>query len=126
MINWNTDNLSINGTSLQGYLDNVPWSFEETVARLLTLTNQPAQEQGDQEKVSVEFLGTYKGKVFTLYDYKEDFQIHIGGKSDLDVEGLREELLRQLETVEPTPYRARMWYGDSDAGHHEWTGQEER
>lgn len=111
--------VSISGTSLRDYL-NTPYSFEETVARLVTLSGQPA-ESTDEEKTSVHFVGTYKGQVFTLYDYKEDREIHIGGGPKLDVAGLQADLLEALENVTPTPYQARKYY-DEQVGHHWPTG----
>lgn len=100
-------------TYLRGYLES-PFSFEETVARLITLSGQDPTADG--YKVSVEFVGMFGGQPFTLYDYKEDRKIHIGGNDKLDVEGLAQELLVKLSSVEPTPYRVKEYY-DQEQGH---------
>jgi hypothetical protein len=110
---WTRD-AAAGGTSLRGYLD-PPFDFEETVARLITVSGQPA-ESSDDYKTSVEFVGIWKGRTFTLYDYKEDRQIHIGGGDHLDVEGLRGAVLDAIEDVTPTPYEAREYY-DRQRGH---------
>lgn len=117
------ENVSPVATSLQGYLfEGLPtepaWTFEETVARLITLTGQPATEQTDQYKVSVEFIGTFEGKVFTLYDYKEGRELHIGA-AEKDVRWmsrLKEAIFAALKEVEPTPYQADEYY-DRNEGH---------
>jgi hypothetical protein len=102
------------GTYFRDYLHS-PYSFEETVARLVTLSEQPI-ESPDGEKVSVEFTGTFKGQVFTLYDYKEDREMHIGGHSHLAVEGLDLVLQQELASTHPTPYTAKEYY-DTQEGH---------
>ena len=61
-----------------------PWSFEETVARIATASGQPVKSD-DRYKTSVNFVGVFAGQRFTLYDYKEDRTIHIGGSNALDV-----------------------------------------
>lgn len=108
------------GTGLRGYLDNVPWSFEETVARLKTLSGQEPGDRADRDKTSVEFNGTFGGKVFTLYDYKGDRTIHIGGNGDLDVASLRDALRRALDGVRPSAYEAEVprYYGGRQV--HQW------
>lgn len=100
------------GTSLQGYLDNLPWSFEESVARLKTLSGQDPTAASDKYKTSVEFGGTFNGRPFTLYDYKEGRQLHIGGTSKNYIPALKQHLLEQLKTVAPTPYTATEYYDD--------------
>jgi hypothetical protein len=114
VIDWK--DVPISGTSLRGYL-NTPWSFEETVARLVSLSGQPA-ESADMEKTSVQFVGTFNGEVFTLYDYKEDREIHIGGHPKLRVDALNEVLIAQLEAVEPAPYAAAEYYDQQEG--HQW------
>ena len=92
------------GTGFCGMLE-TPWSFEETVARLVTASGgEPTQ--GDGYKLSVHFVGTFYGQVFTLYDYKGDGQVHIGGRTRLGVERLTHALVETLYSVTPTPYRA--------------------
>lgn len=107
---------SIDGTSLRGYYES-PWSFEETVARLITASGQPARSF-DQYKTSVEFRGTFHGHVFTLYDYKEGRTIHIGGADDLDRVGFVKALTAALMLVTPTPYTAAEYYSDKIG--HSW------
>lgn len=118
-ITWNPD-ADINGTSLRGYLmeREWPWSFEETVARLTALSGQdPAEKAGD--KTSVEFIGQFNGETFTLYDYKGDNCIHIGGGRGTDVGRIRELVRAALEAVPPAPYRAVVTYDETRA--HGWS-----
>lgn len=113
MLLWD-ETLDTCGTSLRGYLVS-PYPFEETVARLYALTEQrPASV--DMEKVSVEFVGQWQGAVFTLYDYKEDRELHIGGHSGLDVAGAQSAVLAALAAVTPRPYQAAEYY-DACQGH---------
>lgn len=107
--------ISIGGTSLQGYLV-TPWSFEETVARLITLCGPP--RPGDEYKISVEFTGTFNGQVFSLYDYKGDRELHIGGHKKLP--GLVETICAALQDVKPTPYTATEHYDTRSS--HGWKG----
>ena len=106
-IEWDSS-IAIVGTHLVGYYI-AQWSFEETVARLITLSGQAAKS-GDQYKVSVKFVGRFNGDVFTLYDYKCDRTLHIGGTRVDHVAALRQALTRRLRRVAPTPYRAREYY----------------
>lgn len=118
----------INGTSLRGYLMGAtwtregvawPWSFEETVARLIALSGQDPTLRTDEYKVSVEFVGRLGGDVFTLYDYKGDGAIHVGGAS-VSARALAEALLPLLRAVDPIPYRARMHYDGVRGQIHGW------
>jgi|SRR5882672_4665549 len=102
------------GGSFRDYFKG-PWSFEETVARLITASGQVAASC-DEHKTSVEFLGRFEGQPFALYDYKEDREIHIGGQDGLNVAGLVKELLSELEAVQPTEYSAQEYY-DEKKGH---------
>lgn len=97
------------GTSGQGELAS-PYGFEETVARLIALSGQDPTRLSDHYKVSVEFVGALNGEVFTLYDYKCSEELHIGGRSGLDVAGLNSELVRLLATVDPVPFTAKHYY----------------
>ncbi len=118
-IEW-TD-VDVNGTSLRGYLA-TGWSFEELVARLVALSGQdPTLHTTDGYKVSVEFTGRFDGQVFTLYDYKEDNEIHIGGHPSLDTVRLGEALVQALTTVVPSPYEARYHYEGSGRRTHGWS-----
>jgi hypothetical protein len=116
-IDWNTTrHRQAWGTSLRGYYRS-PWSFEETVARLVTASGQPVNSD-DGYKTSVNFKGTFGGRVFTLYDYKEDREIHIGGMDGLDVFELGVELNHVLSQVEPTAYTAKEHYAEKKG--HGW------
>lgn len=96
-------------TGLRGYLP-TPWSFEETVARLITLSGQPARSS-DIYKSSVNFTGTFDGHYFTLYDYKEDRRLHIGvSNNELPIFDMIDVLVKELAKVEPTPYVAEEFY----------------
>jgi hypothetical protein len=112
MIDWTVGPFSVSW--LLAYYES-PWSFEETVARIITASGQPPKS-GDDYKVSVEFEGRFKGQRFTLYDYKEGRSIHIGGNDKLDVVGLVAQLTFDLDAVRPTPYRAKEYYCDKE-GH---------
>ena len=105
----------IDGTSFRGLWNDLPYSFEETVARLITVSGQnPIMFEEmpisyftiNGYKTSFDFHGTYEGKVFTLYDYKGDYRIHIGGKRGLNLEGLKQFLAEEIADSEPTPYEA--------------------
>ena len=63
------------------------------------LVNQNIYQLGDCEcdddnececegKSTFNLLGTYKRKLFVLYDWKKDGAIHIGGSGDLDLDEL--------------------------------------
>ena len=97
----------INGTHLQGYW-NPPYTFVETVARLITVSGQKPVVDG--YKCTVDFHGTYEGQVFTLYDYKGDYRIHIGARSAIDLEELTKVLEEEIADAEPTPYEASSDY----------------
>jgi len=104
------------GTSLRGYLDNTTWKFEELVARLLTASGQSMVVNGD-DKASFDFVGRFGNQPFTLYDYKADMTVHIGGGPKLDVEGLKLALRSALLVVEPKPFtHATSYDGHTDYG----------
>lgn len=108
----------VNMTHLRGYFTPEGLSFEETVARLITLSQQDPTEAGDSYKVSVEFMGVFAGEPFTLYDYKGGMNLHIGGHDTLDVAGLEAALEAAIRDVEPTPYQATIQYDRmAGAGH---------
>ena len=98
-------------TGFRSYLDNLPWPFEEAVARILAVSHQPIFDQTDRCKMSFEARGKFEGSVFTLYDYKGDGRIHIGGPSDLQVEELKTALHPVLAHATPAPYEARIHHG---------------
>ena len=98
-------------TAFRSYLDNLPWPFEEVVARILAVSHQPIFDQTDRCKMSFEARGKFEGSAFTLYDYKEDRRIHIGGPADLKVEELKDALRPVLAHATPAPYEAQLHYG---------------
>lgn len=98
------------GTSFNDYLEIKDMSFEEVVARLYNLSDQEIFDKTDKYKVSFDIHGSYKGNVFTLYDYKGDNMIHIGGKDGLDVKGLKKELIKLIKKSVPKPYIAKLYY----------------
>lgn len=81
-------------------------TFAEWVARLVTLSNGKGRF-GDFGKSSFEFQGTFNGEVFTLYDYKGDQSLHIGGNpAILDVVHFRRTLWKALaEVTTLTPFQ---------------------
>lgn len=105
---WGPDRAALTG--LRGYLRVEALSFEETIARLRTLSGQDPTKIADGYKTSVEFGGTFGDEPFFLYDYKADREIHIGGSDRLDVAGLHAALVDALRTAVPTPYEAREAY----------------
>ena len=106
------------GTAFRDCLDNLPWSFEEAVARILTASGQPIFDQVDCCKASFQATGVFKGKVFTLYDYKGDRRIHIGGRASLKAQELKDILRQALVSANPAPYEARICYGQG--GTYRW------
>lgn len=88
---------------------NIFW-FEQVVGRLYNVSGQEIFEQGDEYKLSFEVIGSYNGKPFTLYDWKGDKCVHIGGKDDLDVIGLRKELSTLLKNTKEKPFTAKLHY----------------
>ena len=109
----------IKGTYFVDYLD-YPISFEELVARLITLSEQDPTTQTDDYKTSVEFVGEYNGETFTIYDYKGDMRLHIGGTGRLDTASLIQHLRDTLYACSPTPYTAQMHYGSHAGEVHKW------
>jgi hypothetical protein len=100
------------GTSLAGYFTS-PFSFEETIARLVTLSGVQPFENID-DKVWFEFIGRFDGKLFTLYDYKSSEQFHIGaadGGRGFDIGAFSVALDSALRSVQPTPFRAHGLHG---------------
>jgi hypothetical protein len=96
MIIWNVGNR--NGTQLLGFFDAADVDFEGAIAKLKAAG---AEDDGPGDKTTVEFHGTFNGAVFTLYDYKNDDRLHIGGHrgdprwfegEPLDVDGLKAAL----------------------------------
>lgn len=117
-LQWDVD-ADINGTSLCGYF-NSGRPFTLTVAYLKAASGQDPTAAGDGYKVSVEFTGTFKGEPFSLYDYKGDDQIHIGGRPTLDVPGLELALTAAIEQVQPAEYTATRHYDETDGTSHGW------
>jgi hypothetical protein len=64
----------------------------------------------DEYKISFLLSGKYKGEVFTIYDYKGDECIHIGGKNTLDIKSLIKELNELIKMTEPLEYKAKYHY----------------
>ena len=105
--------LDANGTHFRRILHTSPWSFSEAVALLLDLSGTSQEqvfEASGDDKVSVEFHGTWRDQVFTLYDWKNDFQLHIGGREALEVDSLERALLRHMETATPRAFKALATY----------------
>lgn len=116
------------GTSFKEYLG-TPYVYQEAVARLYALADYNIFEETDKYKISFCVSGTYKGKVFTIYDYKCDEMLHIGcrgagigfgikkyDKDNLDMELFKTELLEKMSMVEPKNYTAKYYY-DEYEGH---------
>jgi len=97
-----------NMTSFRGYLPS-PYSFQETVGRLYTMAGDDMFRDCDG-KCSFHITGVFSNTVFTLYDYKEDDLIHIGGHENLRIDQLIIYLNMMLKVTEPTPYVAQYHY----------------
>ncbi len=74
---WWTPNAPIGGTSFSGvYLDVATLGgFYSVVGVIALMAGEP---QGDRDKTTVQFVGQFRGHIFTLYDYKRDRELHIG------------------------------------------------
>ncbi|HET9024810.1 MAG TPA: hypothetical protein VFN64_09575 [Burkholderiaceae bacterium] len=68
----------------------------------------------------MQFVGTFKGQPFALYDWKGGRELHVGGNAGLDVDGLCAAVVAQLRTVAPTPYEATEHYDGTAT--HGWRG----
>ena len=106
------EQVDVLNTGFRNYLDNLPWPFEEAVARILAVSHQPIFDQTDRCKMSFEARGKFEGSVFTLYDYKGDGRVHIGGPADLKAEELKTALRVVLAAAAPALYEARIHYGE--------------
>ena len=96
-IKWNP-NTNIGGTFFRAKLTLPTIPFGVQCHRLEVLSGQDPREWEDDEKITVMFIGTFKGEPFTLYDYRGDRTFHIGGHDTLDVVGLTEKLRGLLVT----------------------------
>jgi hypothetical protein len=118
---FNKDQVCI-GTSFADYLE-TPYSYHEAVARLYALVNYNIFQETDQYKSSFGITGTYKGDVFTLYDYKCDEAIHIGchgaclipelSNIELDIKSFKKDLLEVMKETKPNTAK---YYYDEYAG----------
>ena len=108
-------------TSLIGYYAEEHSTFIETVGRLvgrLTELGHGIFDKTDKFKSSFDInleLQDDDGKkicFFTLYDYKEDFELHIGGNSNtrLYLREIGETLDNMLYNTNPVDYSARTYY----------------
>lgn len=79
-------------------------SFEKIVACLYEMSGQPIFQQGDDYKMIFCVNGTYDGEPFTLYDWKGDRSVHIGGSDRLNVDGLIKELLVRIMITTPKKF----------------------
>lgn len=104
-------NAGYGGTYFIEYLE-TPYTFEEAVARLYTLAGYDIFEESDGDKTSFHITCVYGGNAFSLYDYKEDDEIHIGGRREWNMVGFIDSLLQLMSQTIPTPYRAKCYYSD--------------
>lgn len=108
------ENINTNNTHFQDFLTITNMTFQEIVARLYAISNQKIFENSDEYKTSFEISGLYEGNIFTLYDYKCDFKIHIGGHDNLDIFDLKKDLTTLILNTEPKPYVAKLYYDRDD------------
>lgn len=104
-----------------GGVRRVPPGFNAQCAS--TLRQDPTAET-DEYKVSVEFEGTFQGQPFTLYDYKGDMQLHIGGRAGLQAARLIDTLTTLIIDAEPTPYTAILRYDDLNGQTHSYPARD--
>jgi len=117
-------NAETNGTSFRAMFTS-PWSFEETVGRILRSSGQTIFANSDEYKVSFEAVGLFNGEVFTLYDYKGDFGVHIGGHDELDFKGLHNWLVNLLADTIPSNYSAMIHYNGDRGKRYGWKGEQD-
>ena len=72
-------------------------SFENTFGKIRVFGGKNVSYGGDNS--TFEFIGTYDGQQYSLYDYKNDRNVHIGGGAKLNVSGLKTFLLKQLDEI---------------------------
>ena len=92
---------------------NSEWKFRDVVARLYSLGLDNGQDiflQGNDYQSTFGLEGTYKGKVFDLYDHEGDTCVNIGGTAQLDVKGLKKVLAARLKKIDPTPFKVESPY----------------
>lgn len=82
-------------------------SFEKIVACLYEMSGQPIFQQGDDYKMIFCVNGTFDGEPFSLYDWKGDRSVHIGGRDTLNADGLIKELLRLIMITTPKKFNIR-------------------
>ncbi len=58
--------------------------------------NQNIYMSADGEKSTFEFIGLFREEPFTLYDWKDSNEIHIGGTDNTDIAALRAHLNQRL------------------------------
>lgn len=101
------------GTALAGHFES-PFGYENTIARLVTLSGQSDAIQPIDDGVDFEFIGQFKGVTFTVYNYGDE-RFHIGGDvlnagrdrrlgQRLDFLGLLTALETALAAVEPSAF----------------------
>ncbi len=91
-----------------GFVDfyNPRWSFEETIARFLSLVPFKIFGLGDSTKSLFEISGSFKDVPFSMFDYKGDECFHIAGnKEKLDIKGLIKELEKVLFASKPQEFK---------------------
>lgn len=104
------ENIDTSNTHFQDLLSITDMTFQEIVARLYGASNQKIFDNSDEYKTSFEIRGIHNGNIFTLYDYKCDYQIHIGGHDDLDIFDLKKDLTTLILNTEPKSYVAKLYY----------------
>ena len=103
-----------NADSSGHFLDYItpPYPFEESVARLYALAGYEIFDCTDEFKLSFNASGTYKGKPFSIYDWKCDNLLHVGGKDDFDIVSFKKDIVKLMKTVKPKHYEAKYYYNN--------------
>lgn len=92
-------------------------AFMLMISKLYSIAPNMFQHAG--EKSTFEIVGTYKGQIFSLYDWKHEYNLSIGGRRDtingqyktlLDTEGLKTHLIEMIDSAQSKPFSARGYY----------------
>ena len=93
------------------YYHNYKFNFEELVAKLVTAFGEEVLKGSSDNKTSIDIcLDLYEDEdkicSFSLYDYKEDFTLHIGGLKDANdhKKDIIDALNEFFSATESTPY----------------------
>lgn len=81
-------------------------TFEHLLAKLNNVSAQDIFSQSDEDRTTFELYGTFRGRHFSIYNYKGSHSLHIGGTEELQVDTLIARLVLLLKVTEPKPFTA--------------------